>query len=376
MKKILIFNSGSFLYGTERGLLNIVKALKETYEITVVLPGRGPLIKFLRKEGVKIKIFPLAILTLSFSPFYYIGYLFLTVIDIAYFSVYAYFNKIDLLYTNNSLIAFPSLVGTFLGKGHIWHIREFFQASPINRLTAALARRFSSGIICQSKNIKNILFAGTDNNIRIIYEGLSPEEYNNHSQGRIPPGVPEDGLILSLISRIHPLKGQYDFIKLMAEAYKGLKEKVFVLIVGDVSSRNLRGYIYKKRMERFVRKNALEEKILFLGFREDVAGILSRSDICVFPFKRNEPFGLALLEALVFSRQVFLNFNPGSNEIAYFFKERPRKLALRPLREAISKGPLKGSRKIYLPDIFSFENYKRQILAFIKERVDKGPHEL
>lgn len=369
MKKILIFNSGSFLYGAERGLLNIVKALKDRYEITVVLPERGPLLKFLYSYGVKIKIFPLSILTFSLSPFYYLRYFVLTFIDIVYFSLYTHFNKIDLLYTNNSLIIFPSMVAVFLRKKHIWHIREFFHIQLVNRLIAALAKRSSSGIICQSKNIKNILFTNTETDISVIYEGLDPDQYNNYDKRQILPDMPDDAVVLSVISRIHPLKGQYEFIKLMVELYKELERKTFVLIVGDISPPTLRNYIYKRRIKRFVKKNRLEDRILFLGFREDITRILSFSDICVFPFKRNEPFGLALLEALVFSGQVFLNFNPGSEEIAYFFKDRCKRLSPELLRETINKGRF-GARQIYLPDIFSFKNYKRQTLSFIKGRAE------
>lgn len=368
MKKVLIFNSGSLLYGAEKGLLNIVKALKDGYEITVVLPKRGPLLKFLYSYGVKIKIFPLSILTFSLSPFYYLRYLFLALMNIVYFSLYIHINKIDLLYTNNSLIIFPSLVAAILKKKHIWHIREFFHIQLVNRLIAGLAKRSSSGIICQSKNIKNVLFADADDNIKVIYEGLNPDEYNNYDHRQAQPDLPEDGVTLSIISRIHPLKGQYEFIKLMANLYKELERKTFVLIVGDISPPTLRNYIYKRRIKRFVKKNRLEDRILFLGFREDITRILSFSDICVFPFRRNEPFGLALLEALVFSGQVFLNFNPGSEEIVYFFKDRCKRLSPELLRDTIEKGQFFGARQIHLPDIFSFENYKRQTLSFIKDK--------
>lgn len=367
MKKILIFNSGSLLYGAEKGLINIVEALRDTYEITVVLPGRGPLIKFLQAHGAKIKIFPLGILSFCFSPFYYLRYLFLTLLDFVYFSIYTHFNKIDLLYTNNALIIFPALVASFLKKRHIWHIREFFHVRGVNKLVATLARRFSSEIICQSKNIRNVLFPDAESNIRVIYEGLNLDEYNNRN-GQIQPDMPEDGVILSIISRIHPLKGQYEFIRSMAGIYPELKTKVSVLIVGDTSPATLRNYLYKNRIARFIKKNGLEDKIFLLGFREDIARILSFSDICVFPFRRNEPFGLALLEALVFSHQVFLNFNPGSEEVTYFFKDRCKQLSLGLLKEAINKREF-GEKRLYLPDMFSFENYKKQILSFMKEMV-------
>jgi len=38
MKKIIIFNPGFSVYGAERGLVNFVKAVKDEFVITVVLP--------------------------------------------------------------------------------------------------------------------------------------------------------------------------------------------------------------------------------------------------------------------------------------------------------------------------------------------------
>ena len=48
MKRILIFNSGGFVYGAEKGLINLVKAIKGKFIITVVLPKRGLLARKLK----------------------------------------------------------------------------------------------------------------------------------------------------------------------------------------------------------------------------------------------------------------------------------------------------------------------------------------
>ena len=56
MKRILVFNAGSSLYGAERGVINFVKAIKDEYSITVVLPKKGPLEEKLKSISANIDI--------------------------------------------------------------------------------------------------------------------------------------------------------------------------------------------------------------------------------------------------------------------------------------------------------------------------------
>lgn len=374
MRKILIFNSGSCLYGSEKGLINIVKALYGKYDITVVLPRGGLLVKFLLQYSAKVKIHPLGILTFSFSPFFYVKFFLLSVMNFFYFTGYALINKVDILYANNSLIIFPVFTAFFLRKKHIWHIREFFHLSLVNKFISLLARKFSSGIICQSQNIKNVLFPLGGSNISVIYEGIDLRNTNIALQENLLAGIPEGTVVLSIISRIHPLKGQYEFVKSLKELCDGIKKNVVLFIAGDISPANLRNRVYKRKIESFVKRNHLSDRVFFLGFKEDIENIFSFSDICIFPFLRNEPFGIALLEALVFSQEVFVNFNQGFREIDSFFKGKCKELSLAALKETIEKGEFTKKENIHIPDVFTFEAYKKNINSFVIEVENGAPY--
>ena len=54
MKKVLIFNASSYIYGAERGLINLIKALGDSFQITVVLPESGPLEERLKSLSRKV----------------------------------------------------------------------------------------------------------------------------------------------------------------------------------------------------------------------------------------------------------------------------------------------------------------------------------
>ena len=135
MKKIVIINPGSFVYGAERGLVNLILALRKKFDVSVILPRQGPLSERLRKElpGLRIKFFPLPVLMFSFSPLYYLGFFIRSVFSIAYLIFYVLYNKVDIISTNSLLLIFPGIVARLTRKTHIWHIREFFLSTFFNK---------------------------------------------------------------------------------------------------------------------------------------------------------------------------------------------------------------------------------------------------
>lgn len=374
MKKIIIFNSSSSLYGSERGLISIIKSLHDDYDITVVLPSCGPLVKKIQNYNIRVIIFPLSIMAFSFSPLYYLVYFVKFLIDIIYFYFYIYAKQFDLVYTNNSLIVFPSLLARLLRKKHIWHIREFFHVEFVNRIIAKIALAFSSLIICQSENIKKVLFPNGNYKIKVIYEGVDLADYKmgNNLAARKKFSLPDEAVIISLISRVHPLKGQYEFIKLIPDIIKGMNRKVLFLIVGDTTFKNFRENCYKNKIKKFVNDNQLQENVLFLGLIEDIAEILTLTDVSVVTSMRNEPFGIALLESLVFVNTVYANFNPGFREIDYFFN-KCKEVSTESIRQSI-KTIKNNTQTINLPEIFCFDRYRSQLNLAV-QNVVKGCHE-
>lgn len=366
-KKILLFNSGSLLYGSEKGLLNIIKALSSDYDITVVLPESGPLARTIRRLGIKVKIFPLSILSFSFSPFYCIKFFLLGIADIIYFYFYAKIYGADIIYTNNALIIFPSFLAALLKKTHIWHIREFFHIRFANKALSRIIKRFSARIICQSENIRKTLFPATASHITTIYEPAPlklPRAVNGKS-ARDKLNISQETIVMSIVSRIHPHKGQYEFIKSMSAFLSQKDSDTVLLLAGDISPRNLRTYLYKKKIERAIKKNNLQKKVLLLGFVKDVRAIFESTDLAIFPIRRNEPFGIALLEALTFSCQVFVSPNPGFDEIISFFKTPYNKLHPKVLSDIIKNRDI-IKREPDLPKAFLFKTYNDKMLILMK----------
>jgi glycosyltransferase involved in cell wall biosynthesis len=373
---ILIFTSGGCFYGAEKGLLNAVKVLINAskfsratagnFNITVVLPKSGILEDKLKALGVKVQIFPLAVFEFSFSPLYYLKYFFLFLADLIYFSWFILFYQFDIIYTNSILLFFPACLAKILGKKHLWHIREFFPSAGVNKFIAGTVKFFSSRIICQSQNIENVLFGKNSYRGQVIYEGVDTADYvfTGRDKKRQELGILSDAVMIVFISRLHPAKGQYEFLQKIPEIIKEINRRVIFIFAGDISSNNYRQVKYKQQLSNYIASNKLTSLVRIIGFCPDIASLLEAGDIFVFPVLRNEPFGIALQETLVFAESVFISDNPGFNEINAYFDQKAEIFSINNLRRTIAEYKF-TPRRISVPEIFSFNYYQRELLNII-----------
>ena len=367
MKKIVIFNASPFIYGAEKGLINFVKALKDKYEITVILPRGGHLENELKRShySVNVKIFPLAVLKFSLSPFYYIGFIPLLILNIVYFFFYVIFKKIDIICSNSLLLIFPAIVAKLSGRKNVWFIREFFPQGLLNKTLGRYAERFCDTIICQSEAIKNEL--SLSDKATVSYEPLDENDYKIYGSfsAKEELNLPPSSTVIALISRIHPSKGQYEFIRDIKNTFKKTKN-LFLVIAGGISVNNLRSRLYKRNIEKIIREEELKN-VFFLGYVEDISKVICAADICVFPFKRKEPFGIAVAEALAFGKKVFYPRSGGLKEVYKIFgsgEDFTIEGILKALRGP-EDGTFKGANKLYIPDALCFKAYKDKIAGIM-----------
>lgn len=361
-KKVIIFNSGSFIYGSEKGLLNLVKGLKDNFDITIVLPRRGPLETRIKKsfDNVTVKTIPLSVMVFSMSPIYHVKFVLLTVYNILYFIRYVISNRIDVLYSNNLHVIFPGIVARLTGRKHIWYVREFSGNNLVDSILGMFVRGFSDTIICQSKAVKSRLFP--NNAADVLYEPLNKDDYKTYDLDtlRKEVGLPLESTVISVISRIHPLKGQFEFIEGMEKTLKTYRH-IKVLIIGDTTTASFKNKLYKRRIEKFIDEKGLNNVILH-GFREDIDKMLSLSDICVFPFKREEPFGIAVTEALALDKPTFYPRIGGLKEVYEIF-EKGEDYSIEKVIKAATSNRTVRRDNLNIPDRLSFSLYREKILT-------------
>ena len=95
--------------------------------------------------------------------------------------------------------------------------------------------------------------------------------------------TPDDAPLLLILARLHPKKGVDTLLNALAKV-----PGAFLWIAGEGEDR--------PAFELLAKSLGIEERVRFLGWRNDRAELLAAADVCVMP-SRFEPFGTVMAEA-------------------------------------------------------------------------------
>lgn len=120
----------------------------------------------------------------------------------------------------------------------------------------------------------------------VIYNGIDEKRFikRNKKQSRERLALPGDAYLVGFVGRLEHVKGPDRLLLALAK----LPEHVHVVIVGSGS--------LSESLHRTVHELGLEERVHFLGFRDDTESIYPALDVLCMP-SRHEGYPLTLLEA-------------------------------------------------------------------------------
>ncbi|WP_108668933.1 glycosyltransferase family 4 protein [Peribacillus acanthi] len=161
-------------------------------------------------------------------------------------------------------------------KGRIFTKLNLFTFSKIDHFFA-VTERFKN----------NLIQLGIySNKISVIYNGIDfVEPLLSNSVVRDELNIPHDHFVMSMVARLHPIKGHDIVLKALKQVNN---PNISLLLVGD-------GPI-KQEVEDLVQQLGLQNQVHMLGFRKDIEQIYSNSNIALLA-SQSESFPLALLEA-------------------------------------------------------------------------------
>lgn len=167
-----------------------------------------------------------------------------------------------------------------------------------------LLHRLSDGIIVNSEQNKRHLVetARMDpDRVKVIYSGIDIEGF----AGQRPRRAANDRFVIGAVGRLSPEKGQLYLVRAMAH----LRHVDCVcLLVGDGPMR--------QELERVAVQEEVADRVRFLGFREDVAAVMSDFDVVVVP-SINETFGITIVEAFALKKMVIASDVGGIPELVH-----------------------------------------------------------
>ncbi len=298
--KILYLSSFSDVdKGGQISLYNLVKRLDRTvFEPSVLCPNEGAFTALLSRKGIPIKI-------LDFPPLR-VRNLILILRAALRFRRIVLKGGFSLIHSDaprNTLISAISLI--FTKKKLVWHAR----VSNRDPIYDPMNKHLVSKIICVSQAVKGRFEPCPSSKCVVIYNGVDPFKFfpkSSRGQFKQEVGISNDNILVLTIMQVIPEKGAEEFVQ-AAVSLCQKKTNVSFAVVG-VGSDN--AYIEKLRGIT----DPFKDRVLFVGYRRDIADILNDTDIFVLPSRYLEGLPRVVIEAMACGVPVVGTDVEGTNE--------------------------------------------------------------
>jgi glycosyltransferase involved in cell wall biosynthesis len=297
--RVVFVDHGARLSGGELALLRLLPELSKHVDVTVLLGEEGPLLDRLRDQNIRAEVIPLAprvrdLRRESVRP---------AAIDIrALAALPPYVLRLrrrirdlepDLVHTNSLKAAlYGGIAGRLAGVPTIWHIRDRVSRDYLPRPAVELVRLVSrvvpNAVIANSHETMSTLPRRWPSDV--LYNPVAPDTVRARDDSTDETRA---SLVVGMVGRLAPWKGQDVFLDAFAEAFRGT----------DVRARLIGSALfgedkYAASLEERAECIGIASQVEFRGFKEDVWGELRELDVLVHCSVRPEPFGQVVLEGL------------------------------------------------------------------------------
>lgn len=315
--KLLVVHSSSDLYGASKILLTTLTILqKNGYDIRVVLSSQGELSKELAKLNIPVNYLSLGIIRRKyFTPLSIINRVRTIRLATKEIKKIIQEEKINLLYSNTTAVLAGAFAAKQMGIPHIWHIHEIVQKPFfLFRGLSFLLTNYADKIIVVSQAVhQHWAKYIPKHKLHLIYNGINPKPYQQ-VRAKKNPNQP---LVIGMIGRVHPWKGQDYFLRIAAELIHIFPQLQFKM-VGDAFPGN--EYLYQV-LDQLKNELQLNNSVENLGYRTDIAALLHQFDIFILPSTLPDPFPTVVLEAMSASCAIVATNHGGVTEMINHEKE-------------------------------------------------------
>jgi glycosyltransferase involved in cell wall biosynthesis len=305
------------LSGGELALSNLIAALdRRRWDPHVILGSDGPLVARLRKAGVPVEILPLpAILSgvrqdrlgraailhplRALAALHYVRRL----------ARHLHDRDIGLVHANSlKACILASLAARLAGRPSIWHIHSLVTRPMVGAggvlLLRAMGRWLPQHVICNSAATA-ACFKLPASRLSVIPSGIDATHFPPNGQRG------KENLRIGMIGRFAPWKGQHVFIDAVQQLGGRHPDAEFVLAGSPLFGEEA----YLRQVQDRADRCPNRDRIRFLGFVEDIPGLLQDIDIVVHASIRPEPLGQVIIEAMMAGKPVVASAAGGPLEL-------------------------------------------------------------
>jgi glycosyltransferase involved in cell wall biosynthesis len=222
-------------------------------------------------------------------------------------------HRIEIVHLNNTFNADHDLIvaAWVMRIPCIAHQRGI--ASPTGASELWFGRRLAR-IIAISVFIRDDLIRRgvAPNEVLLIRDGIDPSRVR---VTRDPPslratlGIATTNRVIGIVGNLKRWKGQHVFLEAMVRILPDYPDVLGLLVGSPVEAP------YVEELEDILRRNSLENRVLFVGYQQHPIDFMSLMDVVVHASIEPEPFGIVLVEAMALGKPVIGTAHGGPVEI-------------------------------------------------------------
>jgi glycosyltransferase involved in cell wall biosynthesis len=314
--RVLFVDHAGVLGGAELSLLDLVATFSG--ESSVVLLSDGPFRPALEARGVSVAVEPMGALgavrkrSVVASP-------------AALLDAWRLSGRLarrarghDVVYANSQkAFIVAAIAGRRAGVRVAWHLRDIlgpphFSPSTV-RAAVWMANRFASVVIANSGATARAFAAagGRAALVRVVHNGIAAAPFDavtpDAAAALRAELAPPDAFVVAHVGRFHHWKGQHVVLHALARESRAMAWFVGAPLFGEEA--------YAEELRALAVRLGVEQRVRFLGFRDDVPALLRAADAVVHSSVYPEPFGRVVVEGMLAGRPVIAAAAGGVPEI-------------------------------------------------------------
>ncbi len=223
----------------------------------------------------------------------------------------------DLIYANTQkALVVGAIASRISQRPFVYHLHDILtneHFSATNLKLAVKLANLATLVIANSEASRAAFVAagGRSELVKVVYNGFDLTLYNpskmNADQLRSQMGL-RDRFVVGHFSRLAPWKAQHVLIEAIAHC----PEHVVAVLVGDALFGEQE---YVKELRYTIDRLGLNQRVHFLGFRQDIPQLMAMCDLIAHTSTAPEPFGRVIVEAMLSERPVVATAAGGAVEL-------------------------------------------------------------
>ncbi len=221
----------------------------------------------------------------------------------------------ELIYANTQKALVVGAIASFLSRRplvyHLHDILSLDHFSATNRRIAVTLANRAALVIANSQASQEAFIAagGRKDIVEFVYNGFDLALYQQPATDlQQQLGIGKDRFVVGHFSRLSPWKGQH----ILLEALTSCPENVTALLVGEALFGE---QDYVQQLHAQVAELKLENRVKFLGFRDDVSSLMAACNLVTHTSTVAEPFGRVIVEAMLCGTPVVATQAGGAQEL-------------------------------------------------------------